>query len=124
MGFAPVYYVATMTTNTSQTSSLDLGNSFYTIWVEVPTMATSYGQTSTPLFLQVSADNVTFRRMTSAEGNTFPVGTNDFTIASSVSQRMVPVTGFGFRYVKVEASATVTGAVAHPMFKFVGSGNA
>lgn len=95
-------------TNLSQTSSLEMPGSFLYVYLMLPTMSVGYSAAATPIYLQVSPDNVTFYRFSNPESNTSVVGANDFTIQSSVSQKAVLIPSFGFRYVKLEISGTVT----------------
>lgn len=122
MGFQPIKFPSTMATNASISNGVDLGSNYGFIWLEVPTMATAFATAATPLFIQASSDNVTFRRICNIESNTTTVGVNDFQISSSVTQRFVNIPALGFRYLKVEASATVTGAVVSPIFNFICAG--
>lgn len=84
-------------------SSYDLGRAFTKVYLEVPTMASS------DIFIQASSDNSTFRRVMIDKGNTSTTHAT-FSIASAVSQRMVPIPA-GFRYYKVETSSGTTDIV-------------
>lgn len=96
---------STAATNLSLSSSLEMPGAFQYVYLSVPTMSAGYSVAATPLYLQVSHDNVTFRRY--AEVNTSTV-TNDFIIASALSSRVVYIPAFAARYVKLEMSGTVT----------------
>lgn len=84
-------------------SSYDLGRAFTRVYLEVPTMASS------DIFIQASTDNVTFRRVMLEKVNTTTAHVT-FSIASAISQRMVPIPA-GFRYYKVETSSGTTDVV-------------
>lgn len=120
MGY-PVKYLSSMVTGASVSAGVDLGASFLYVALEVPTMTVF--SASTPLWIQASSDGTTYRRMSNLETNTSVAGVNDFQIASSTSQRFVPLPNLGFRYVRVEASSTVSGAGGNANFNFICSQN-
>jgi hypothetical protein len=97
-------------TNLSVTSSIEIPGCFLYQYLVVPTMTSGYATASTPIWIQGSADNVTFYRMTNSEmtNNTLVAGINDFVVASSVSQRIVPLPALAVRYLRLEVSGTVT----------------
>jgi hypothetical protein len=76
------------------------------MYIVVPGMA-QYSA-STPIYVQGSVDNITFFRFSNPENNTNTVGANDFSVASSVSQRMVYISNFAMRYLRLEVSGTIT----------------
>lgn len=70
----------------------------------MPTMASS------DLFIAVSVDQgTTFKRVMRDQGNT-STAHSTFSIASSVTQRIVPIPA-GFQYYKVESSSGITDVV-------------
>lgn len=113
MAFLPqVYSVGFSSANTtaSMTPAITLNGIYLYVYLAVPTMTTGYGAASTPIYVQGSYDGTTYYRFTNSEptNNTLVAGINDFTIASSVSQRMVLIPNFSFPYMKVEISGVVT----------------
>jgi hypothetical protein len=113
-----VFTVPSFVTGASISSALEVPGSFLFQYLVVPTMSAGYSA-QTPIYLQGSYDGNTFFRYTNPESNTITVGVNDFAIASSVSQRMVYLTNFAFRFVRIELSATATTPAAVTPFKFI-----
>lgn len=119
---AQSFQLPTMVSGNSVTSGMEIPGCFVYMYLEVPTMSVGYVSASTPIYIKASSDGVTYRRYTNLDNtaNTLVVGANDFIIASSVSQRMIPITNFSFRYVQVEVSGTATGnAVSPAPFKVI-----
>lgn len=117
MAFLPQVFnvaFASNTTTASMTPALEIPGNYLYIYVVVPTMTSGYATASTPIYINGSADNATFYRFanTEATNNTLVAGINPFTIASSVSQRIVLVPNFSMRYLKLEVSGTVTNPTA------------
>jgi hypothetical protein len=101
-----------MVSGSSQTSMLTLAGNFLYVYLQVPTMTGGYAA-DTKIMLQVSGDGSTFYRFSNPENNTNTVGTNDFQIVSSATQRMICVNNFCFPYLKVETTAVATAGVAN-----------
>jgi len=103
-----------------------VGGCYVYTYLEVPTMSAGFSVTNTPVWIQGSSDNVNFRRYTNPDNtaNTLVVGINDVVVASSVSNRIVPLPNFALRYVRLEISGTATGAnAAPPTFKIIAISN-
>lgn len=105
----PRPFPVTWATGSTFSNSIDLGGGYLYISIEIPANLNNMFGAATPFYLNVSSDNVTFRRYMEPLTSTV---SNDFSIASSVSNRMVGVPYVGNRYVKLEASATATTPVA------------
>lgn len=102
MSYGPVQaFPMVMVSGASLTPAADVGKAFESVYLEIPTMTSN-----TALFLQASGDNVTYRRVQLPLINTSTVGSNDFQILSSVTNRMVQIPA-GFRFWKIETTATV-----------------
>lgn len=96
-------YSKNMASGVTLTSSYDLNRAYPKMYLEVPTMASS------DLFIQASSDGTTFRRIMLEKVNTTTAHVT-FSVASSTTQRMVPIPP-GFRYYKVESSSGATDVV-------------
>ena len=104
-----VHAVPTMTSGSTLTSEVDLGDHYSQAYLEVPTMTSA-----TDIYIQASrTTGGTFRRVIPGAGiRTFTVATAQaFIIGSAVSQHFVEIPA-GFRFVKVEHSTACT-ATAH-----------
>lgn len=102
-----VNFPLSMASGATLTNSLDISNSWGSVYLEVPSMTSQ-----TQLFVQaaVSAQG-TYRRIAMPTINSSTVAANnDFTIASAVTSRMVPIPN-AFRYIKIESTATVDNGV-------------
>lgn len=62
----------------------------------------------TAMFLQVSLDGSTYRRLSRVQANTSTVAVDDFSIASAASGKLVPLPVDGFRYFKIEMATGQT----------------
>lgn len=94
--------IATMLSAGTLTSYMDLGGSYDTVYLEVPTMASGGN-----LAIQAAASaSGTYRRIKHPVLNSSTVAVNDFLILSAATNRFVPIPG-GFRYLKVETLETV-----------------
>jgi hypothetical protein len=116
------FQLPTMVSGNSVTSGMQVPGCFVYMYLEVPTMSAGYTVASTPIYVQASSDGVTYRRFTNSDNtaNTLVVGLNDYVVASSVSQRMIPLTNFSFGYVRIEVSGAATGnAASPPPFKLI-----
>lgn len=124
MAFQPqVFNVPSFVTGASVTSSIEMPGAYLYTFLVVPTMSAGYSAASTPIYIQGSADNVNFYRMSNVEVNTTTIGTNDFTIVSSCSQRIVPLSNFAMRYARIEISGTCTTPASATPFKFIAVSN-
>lgn len=104
-------------TNLSLTSALRMPGTYNYVYLSIPTMSVGYSVASTPIYLMVSNDDVTYRRY--AEVGTSIV-TNDFIIASALSNRVVYIPYFAAQYVKLEISGTVTAPASQTSgFQFI-----
>src|SRR5690348_8302912 len=107
---SPRVFPATITTGNSVSAGINTQGGYLYISVEVPAsgatpaFATAVGS---PLWIQGSLDNVTYRRLFEIYTNAVA---NPFSIQSSVCNAIVPVTYFNMQYIKLEISGTVTGA--------------
>lgn len=112
MAFLPQYFTFPLhASGASQTSALTIPGNYLYCYLQVPSMTSGFGA-DTRIMLQVSADGTTFYRYSNPETNTFIVGTNDFIIVSSATQRMVLLPNFCFQYVKVECTAVATAGIS------------
>lgn len=119
----PVMF-ASAATNVSVTASIEIPGVYVYAFLQIPTMTSGYGAASTPIWLQGSSDGVTFVRITNPEptNNTLVAGINDYVVASSVSQRLVPLPVSVPRYMRLEISGTCTNPTAQTSvnpFKFI-----
>jgi len=107
--FGPLGFNSAVTT-VSVTPSIEVPGVFVNMYLVVPTMTVGYSTASTPIWVQGSYDGTTFYRITNPEltTNTLVAGINDYVIASSVSQRIVPLPAHQLRYLRLEVSGTVT----------------
>lgn len=106
MAFLPqVYTFNTMPAGASLTSGLPVPGNYLYMYLIVPTMSAGYSVSSTPIYLQGSADGVTYYRY--SEVLTTSVS-NDFSIASSVSSRICYLPNLSTQYLKLEISGTAT----------------
>lgn len=108
------FHFSSATTLASFSSSVNLRGAYAYMYLEIGTMAAGYSTASTPIWIQGSSDDTTFRRITNLEttANTLVAGINDFVIASSVSNRFVFVPYPGLDYVRLAISGTCTNPTA------------
>lgn len=108
--YGQTFYMATMASGATLTSEVDLGTAWENVYLRVPTM-TSNTQLHIQASTRLTADGGIYRRICHPSLNSSTVTTNDFAIASSATNRIIPIPN-GFRYMKVESTATVdNGAV-------------
>lgn len=97
------YFPVTMSSFSTLTPAVDLGNAWGQLYLAVPTMTSN-----TDLFIQAAVtESGDYRRIKHPIVNTSTSSTNDYQISSSITNRIVPIPG-GFRYLKVEASLIVS----------------
>lgn len=108
-GVARVYPL-TMTTGTSLTTYVDTGRSYAQVYVTIPGVSSFCVTATCNFFVQASADGTNFYRVAYPPANSSTSGSNDFQIANTVSNRIVPIPT-GFHFYKVEASNSMTGAI-------------
>jgi hypothetical protein len=97
------YFPGTMASFSTSTGEIDLGHSWSQVFLEIPTMTSN-----TQLHIKAAASSGgTYRRVRQPPLNSSTVGTNDFAIVSSATDCLVPIPS-GLRYIKVEATATVS----------------
>jgi hypothetical protein len=85
------------------TGEIDLGHAWSQVFLEIPSMISN-----TQLHIQAAyTSGGTYRRVKQPPLNSSTVGTNDFAIVSGATNCMVPIPS-GLRYIKVEATATVS----------------
>jgi hypothetical protein len=111
----PIVHSVSMAAAATATASLDLSGAFHKIILEVPTMTLA---AASPIYIQGSSDGSTFRRI-AQDTNSATAQTNDLMLASGLANRMVPVSIFGCRYLKIETSAAATATIS---FKVICSG--
>lgn len=120
MAFIPqLFNIPTFVTGATFTPRVELPGSYLFVYVIVPTMTAGYSTASTPIFINGSADGTTFYRYSNVETNTNTVGTNDFTIVSATSSRIINIPNFALRYIELEISGTCTTPAAAGQFKLV-----
>ncbi len=103
--YGSTFYECTMTSGATLSAEVDLGTAWENVYLRVPTMTSNtqhYIQCST----RSSAAGGVYRRVCHPSLNSSTVTTNDFAIASSATNRIIPIPN-GFRYMKVESTATV-----------------
>ena len=82
--------------------AFDLQRGWSSVYLVIPTM-----NSNTQLHIQgCESATGTFRRVKHPSINSSTITTNDFAIASSATNRIVPIPN-GLRFLKVEATATV-----------------
>ncbi len=93
---------ATMASGGTLSAAIDLGGSYDVAYLEIPTMVSG-----TAYAIQAATEITgTYRRVKHPSLNSSTVATNDFLIASSATNCLVPIPS-GLRYLKVETTATV-----------------
>lgn len=110
MSTASQINVLTMAAQGTTTNSIDLKQIWKEIYLEVPTMASA-----SDFYIQGSTDDSTFRRIMQPVPVTTSVQAYDFRIASTVTNRMIPIPA-NFQFYKIEASTANTAALE---FNFV-----
>ena len=113
IGVSSIFSVS-MTSGATLTSSIDLGQSWETVYLAIPSMVSG-----TDIYLRagVSATDTVGYRVMHPVVNSSSAQVQTFVIASAVSgNKLIPVPG-GFRYLFVEYS-TATTATSH-VFKVV-----
>lgn len=109
MAFIPqIFTVPTFVTGASLSPGLQMPGNYLYMYLVVPTMSVGYSA-GTPIYVQGSADGQNFYRFSEILTSTV---TNDFQIASAVSQRIVYIPNFSNQYIKLEVSGSVTGPAA------------
>lgn len=123
MAFTPqVYTFSTMATGASITPTLQMPGNYLYFYLVVPTM-TAYSA-STPIYIKMAATSAgPFYRFVNVESNTSTVGTNDFSIVSSVSQRMINITNLSCQFIQLEISGTATTPAASSPFQIIAVSN-
>lgn len=120
MAFLPqVFTIPPVVSATSLTPGLAIPGNYLYMYLVVPTMAAGYSSASTPIYVRGSLDGITYYRYSNPENNTSTVGANDFTVQSSVSQRIVNIPNFSYPYIQLEVSGTATSPAAANVFKLV-----
>ena len=105
-------FTATMSSGGTLTSEVDFGNrQWEKVYLAVPSMASN-----TQLHIQVCTESGgTYRRVKHPMINSSTVSTpNDFAIASAATNCYVPIPN-GFRFLKIESTATVDGGASFKM---------
>jgi|SRR3990172_1449216 len=102
---AVVAFTKTMASAGTLTGEYDLGRSWENVYLVVPSM-TSNSQ----IHIQASeSTGGTYRRLYHPSINSSTVGTNVFAVPSAVTNAHIPIPN-GFRYLKVETTATIDSA--------------
>lgn len=96
-------FTITMASGGTSTGSLDLARSWKMVYLEIPTMTSN-----TQIHINASSDDETFRQVYHPMTNAAAPTGNRFLVNSAVTNAMVPIPN-GFRYIKVETTATVDG---------------
>jgi hypothetical protein len=102
---AIVVHTVGLASNTTLTSSVDLGRAWRNVYLEIPTMTSG-----TDVLLKASPDNSTFRRVYDRT-NSATAQANVFTVKSAVTQAIVDIPA-GLRYVAIELSTAMTATSA------------
>ena len=105
MGYgAYTYFPTSLASGVTLGSAVDLGRAWEQVYLQVPTMA------SGDIYIKASTkSDGTFNRVCVDNANT-ATAQIDFKIASTVSQRIVPIPA-GLRHIKVESSSGCTDVV-------------
>lgn len=99
---SPRVFTATMSSGGTLTSSADLGSSHHYNYLHIPTMTSN-----TQIHIQVCDTSTgTFRRVYFASSNLATPTNNPFGISSAATNCVVPIPN-GFRFMKIETTATV-----------------
>lgn len=118
MSWEPIrVFPITMGAAATLTSYVDLKSHFKSISLVLPTMASA-----SDFYIQAAeTSSDTFRRVKIPvyAGSTATVAVNTFTIASGVSNAIVPLPINGLRYIKIEASTLNSNAIG---FKLICGG--
>ena len=96
-------YTSTMASGATMSSEVDLGRAYRTVFLVIPTMATA----SNGMYIYSSdASGGTYRAVMHPAINSATVGDNVYTIASALTNAVVPIPA-GLRFLKVNTDATV-----------------
>lgn len=101
--YAP--YVVTIAAGATLTAEIDLGGSWNTVYLEIPTL-TSNSQHHIQAAFANSAAGGTYRRVYHPPINSATSSSTPFAISSQSTNCLVPIPG-GLRFVKIETTASV-----------------
>lgn len=111
MSYGPLSkFEKTMASGGTSTGAIDLARSWKMVYLEIPSMTSN-----TQIYINASSDDETYRYTYHPMSNAAAPTGNRFLINSAVTNAMVPIPN-GFRYIKVETTATVDGSC---LFKVV-----
>lgn len=113
----PKVFAATITTGSTFSSAINTQGGYLFVSVEIPSNTNAFATAGgSPLFINGSSDGVTFRRIFEIYTNTVATA---FSIASSVSNAIVPLNAVNLQYLKLEVSGTVTGGGGAVGYKII-----
>ena len=115
----PRVFPCTITTGNSLSTIVDMGGGYLFIAVEVPASGAAAAFNAgggAPAYVRGGSTSTVARRVYEIYTNSVATA---FTIQSSVSNAMVPVANFSYRYAQIEISGTVTGAGGPVTFNIV-----
>jgi len=112
---ARAVFSVTMASAASLSPAADLGRAWGRVYVEIPTM-----NSNTQCHFLGSSDGTTYRAVYFDSLNSSTVGTNLYSIASAVTNAIVPAPP-GIQYLKVKTTATVDNGC---VYKFICSDEA
>jgi len=113
------YFAATITTGGSITGSINLGQrSWPYVWLGIPALSGSVSTSTCNVYLQGSADNVTFYQVMFPCANTATSGPLTFFIGNAVSSCVVPIPN-AFPYMKIQLGNTCTGGAGPITFQVI-----
>lgn len=115
----PRVYAATIATGASLSAAIDIGGAYLYVSLEIPASGAAAAFPAaggSPVWIQASSDNVTYRRIYEVYTNSVA---SAFQIQSSVCNAIVPLNLFNLRYAKIEISGTVTGAGGPVTYKII-----
>jgi hypothetical protein len=115
----PQVFTKTISVGGSLTAAYDLGRSWPSVYLVVPTMAAYITTATCNIYFKASADNTTFFDVVFPPANSSTTAVVTFTLANTISQCVVPVPN-ALQYVKVQVSNNATAAV---QFSLICSGD-
>ena len=101
----PQVFDASMADGATLTSGIDLSGLYDQLYLKIPVRASA-----ADIYVHGSTDSSTYYRIAQPAASTASVQLNDFRIASTTSQRFVPIP-VGFRYMKIEISTLASADV-------------
>ena len=99
----------TLASSTTSTSGIDLGGTGYKhVYLEIPTFTSGGTQ-----YVKTSADGSTYRRLYDLSDDAAGVHVEEFQMAQTVSNCVVPLPMYGLRYIKLENTTGIAGTTTY-----------